>query len=282
LLLGLLLILPAALIAHPVLWVVKDTDTTIYLFGTVHLLPNDTSWRYPALEQALADSQLLYVEITDDNPANMAALVMQHGMDFQHPLDSLLSPSQWLQLNTAANKAGVPGGAQTLRPMRPWLAALTIATAPLLKAGLDPEHGVDKQLKAQMTEAGKAVRGLETAEQQINFLADMPQTVQLALLRSTLHDFDKATLQLTELIEAWKAGDIATIARIEDEDLRQKEPKLYQRLLVQRNQDWAARISDLLHHETGSVFIAVGAAHLAGPDSVQVQLKKLGIESARD
>jgi hypothetical protein len=165
--------------------------------------------------------------------------------------------------------------------MKPWLAALTLATAPLLKAGLDPQHGVDKQLKAQMLAAGKSVLGLETAEQQIRLLADMPQTMQLDFLRSTLHDIDKGPAELTELIDAWKAGDTDHIARIEDEDLRQQSPALYQRLLVQRNQTWAAKIGDLLRHQHGTIFIAVGAAHLAGPDSVQVQLRKLGIEAAR-
>ncbi len=275
----LLVSLPA--LANPALWVVKDADTTIYLFGTVHLLPNDASWRYPALNQALADSRTLYIEVTDDNQANMTALVLQHGMDFAHPLNTLLNHSDMLRLGNAANKAGVPGGMQTLNVMRPWLAALTIATAPLLKAGLDPAHGVDKQLRSQMITAGKTVLGLETAEQQIHFLADMPQSVQLAMLRSTLRDFDRASIQLTELIDAWKAGDVAAIARLEDEEMRQKEPMLYQRLLVQRNQSWATRIGDLLRHEQGTIFIAVGAAHLAGPDSVQAQLRKLGIEAER-
>jgi uncharacterized protein YbaP (TraB family) len=271
--------LPA--LAHPALWAVKDADTTIYLFGTVHLLPNDTGWRYPALEQALSESGTLYIELTDDSPANMTALVLRHGMDVSHPLNTQLNHSEMLRLANAANKAGVPGGVQTLNLMRPWLAALTIVTAPLLKAGLDPKHGVDKQLKSQMTKAGKRVLGLETAEQQIGFLADMPQSVQLAMLRSTLHDFDHASIQLTQLIDAWKAGDVAAIARLEDEQMHQKEPMLYQRLLVQRNQNWAAKIGDLLGHEKGSIFIAVGAAHLAGPDSVQAQLQKLGIVPVR-
>jgi uncharacterized protein YbaP (TraB family) len=272
--------LPA--LARPALWVVRDADTTIYLFGTVHLLPNDTGWRYSALDQALSDSKTLYIELTDDDPANMTALVLRHGMDVTHPLNTLLNHSDMLRLGNAANKAGVPGGLQTLDMMRPWLAALTIATAPLLKAGLDPEHGVDKQLKSQMVSAGKPVLGLETAEQQIRFLADMPQSVQLALLRSTLRDFDRASIQLTELINAWKDGDVATIAQLEDEEMRQKEPMLYQRLLVQRNQSWAATIGDLLRHQQGTIFIAVGAAHLAGPDSVQAQLRKLGIETDRE
>ncbi|MEO8998748.1 MAG: TraB/GumN family protein [Rhodanobacter sp.] len=275
-----LLLASAAALAKPALWVVKNADTTIYLFGTVHLLPNDTDWRYPALDQALTDSQTLYIELTDDDQANMMALVLRYGMDASHPLPSLLNHSERLRLNIAANKADVPGGMQTLSMMRPWLAALTLATAPLLKAGLDPEHGVDKQLKAQMSGAGKQVLGLETAEQQIRFLADMPPAVELAFLRSTLRDIDKGPIELTELIDAWKNGDTATIARLEDEDMRQTEPKLYQRLLVQRNQAWAAKIADMLQ-QPGTIFIAVGAAHLAGPDSVQAQLRKLGVEAER-
>lgn len=271
-----LLLLPASAIADPALWMVKDADTTIYLFGTVHLLPNDTHWHYPALDRALADSRTLYIELTDDDAANMAALVLRHGMDPAHPLSTQLSESEAQRLRILANKANVPGGMQTLNMMRPWLAALTLAVSPLLQAGLDPEHGVDKLLKAQMAGAGKQVLGLETAEQQIRFLADMPRPVELALLRSTMRDANKGPIQLTELIDAWKAGDTDTIARLEDEDMRQREPKLYQLLLVQRNQAWATKINAMLQ-QPGTVFIAVGAAHLAGPDSVQAQLKQLGL-----
>ena len=278
---GLLLLLPVAALAQPALWVVKDADTTIYLFGTVHLLPNDTEWRYPALDKALTDSQTLYIEITDDDQASMAALVLQYGLDPAHPLGDMLDQAELQQLKNAADQASVPGGMQTLGMMKPWLAALTLATAPLLKAGLDPQHGVDKQLKAQMLAAGKPVLGLETAEQQIRLLADMPQSMQLDFLRSTLRDIDKGSAELHELIDAWKTGDTDHIARIEDEDLRQQSPALYQRLLVQRNQTWAAKIGDLLRHQHGTIFIAVGAAHLAGPDSVQVRLKSLGVPVER-
>ncbi len=277
----LLLLLPAAVIAHPALWVVKDADTTIYLFGTVHLMPSDASWHDSTLDQAMADSRTLYIELTDDDPANMTALVLRYGMDATHPLSSQLSQSEAHRLDLLANKLGVPGGMQTLNVMRPWLAALTLAVTPLLKAGLDPEHGVDKQLKAQMSAAGKPVLGLETAEQQIRFFSDMPRMIELALLRSTMRDADKGTFRLTELIDAWKAGDVDAIARIGNDDMRLHEPKLYQRLLVQRNQVWATKIAAMLQ-QPGTVFIAVGAAHLAGPDSVQVQLRKLGISAQRN
>ena len=277
----LVLLLPVSAFAHPALWVVKRADTTIYLFGTVHLLPNDTDWRYPALDRALAASDSLTIELTDDGPAHMQALVLQYGLDPAHPLIDKLSPRENAALASAAQTAGVPGGVRTLQIMRPWLAALTLAVTPLLKAGLDPAHGVDKLLQAQMLAAGKPVDGLETAEQQIRFLADLPPAVELAFLRATLHDADQGSTELTELIGAWKAGDTAAIAKLEDEDLRQREPALYQRLLVERNRNWAGRIATMLQ-KPGTIFIAVGAAHLAGPDSVQAQLHKLGIEAARE
>ncbi len=275
-----LLLTCTSVLAKPALWVVKDADTTIYLFGTVHLMPRDAGWHDPALDRALANSRTLYIELTDDDPANMVALVLRYGMDATHPLSAQLSPSEAHRLDLLANKLGVPGGVQTLNVMRPWLAALTLAVVPLQKAGLDPEHGVDKQLKAQMSAAGKPVLGLETAEQQIRFLADMPRSVELALLRSTMRDADKGSILLTELIDAWKAGNVDAIARIGNDDMRRHEPKLYQLLLVQRNEAWATKIATMLQ-QPGTVFIAVGAAHLAGPDSVQAQLRQMGIEAVR-
>jgi uncharacterized protein YbaP (TraB family) len=248
----------------------------------VHLLPNDTAWRFPALNEALAKSQSLYIELTDDDQANMAALVLSQGMDTAHPLSTLLSQSDNDALAKAAQLAGVPGGAASLQPMRPWLAALTLAVAPLMKAGLDPAAGVDKQLQAQMTRAGKPVHGLETAAQQIHFLADLPDALQLAFLRDTLHDVEKDKTELLSLVDAWKRGDVAAIAKLENDELKTQEPALYQKLLVQRNQDWAARIKDLLRQPGTTVLVAVGAAHLAGPDSVQAQLAKIGVTAQQD
>ena len=281
--LGLVLLLgltaPVAL-AQPALWAVKDADTTIYLFGTVHLLPHDTDWRFPALDQALADSQVLYVEIIDDDPANMTALVLRHGLDTRQPLSDLLTPFDRGRLERAARLAHVPGGVAALNLMRPWLAALTLTVAPLTKAGLDPAAGADRQLRAAMEKAGKPVRGLETAEQQIRLLADLPRPMQLALLRATLRDTDRARVDLQAIIGAWKDGDEQALARLENELMRREEPRLYQRLLVERNEAWAKQIGTMLQ-QPGTVFIAVGAAHLAGADSVQAQLAKDGITAER-
>jgi uncharacterized protein YbaP (TraB family) len=273
------LLLVSAAIAQPGLWVAKNAHATVYLFGTVHLLPSDTNWTSPALDKALNDSQRLSIEIVDDDAASMQTLVMQHGVDFAHPLSSKLNSSDMQGLEKAAETAKLPGGAGTLQPMQPWLAALTLTMAPLVQAGLDPNLGVDKLLKARMQKAGKPVDGLETAEQQIRMLADLPQSMQLDFLRQSFKEVADGPAKLRELIDAWRDGDVAAIARIEDEDLRKESPKLYQSLIVDRNQAWAKVIAERMQ-QPGVSFIAVGAGHLAGPDSVQAQLRKLGIETS--
>ncbi|WP_201315570.1 TraB/GumN family protein [Dyella sp. EPa41] len=274
------LLLVATAFATPGLWVVRQGEATIYLFGTVHLLPSDTHWSSPALDQALAESQRLSIEIVDDDSPAMQALVMQHGVDFGHPLSTKLGDGDMQRLEKAAEEAKVPGGVAALQPMRPWLAALTLTVAPLVQAGMDPSQGVDKQLKARMQEAGKPVDGLETSEKQIRMLADLPEPMQLDFLRQSFKEVADGPAKLRELVDAWRRGDTDAIAKVEDEDLRKESPMLYQRLIVERNQAWARTIAERLK-QPGVSFIAVGAGHLAGPDSVQAQLRKLGIESTR-
>jgi uncharacterized protein YbaP (TraB family) len=273
-----LLLVAASACADPALWEIQRGDSTVYLFGTVHVLPNDTQWHYAALDDALKASNVFYVELVDDDQATMQPLVMQYGIDAAHPLSSELGPADEARVAAAAQTAGLPP--QALDVMKPWLAALTLTVAPIIKAGFDPESGVDKQLRHEFAASGKPVRGLETAEQQIRYFADQPQPVEISLLRSTLDDYDKAATELKELVQDWQRGDVDAIAALENSDMREKYPALYKTLLIERNQRWAQQIAQMLNqHQT--VFIAVGAAHLAGPDGVQNQLRKLGISAIR-
>ena len=278
--LALNLLLVTVAVAQPGLWVAKNEHATVYLFGTVHLLPSDTHWQSPALDKALDESQRLSIEIVDDDSASMQALLMQHGVDLSEPLSSKLDEKDRNELEKAAEVAKLPGGIAALQPMRPWLAALTLTMAPLMQAGLDPNQGVDKLLKTRMQQAGKPIDGLETAEKQIRMLADLPEAMQLEFLRQSFKDVADGPGKLHELIDAWRNGDTAAIAKIEDEDLRQDSPMLYQRLIVERNQAWAKTIAERMQ-QPGVSFVAVGAGHLAGPDSLQEQLRKLGVKTTR-
>jgi len=271
----------APALADPALWVAKSPTATVYLFGTVHVLPKTAQWHYPALDKALAASEKLYVEEDDDgNPVAMQALVLKYGMDLQHPLSSKLDAASRARLDKAAVDAGVPGGATTLNAMRPWLAALTISVAPLLKAGYDPKSGADKQLQAQFKAKGKPVGAFETAEQQIRLFADLSPELQLDLLHNALDDYAKGPGEIAKLIKYWQAGDVKAIAANVTGGMRKHYRELYAVLLVKRNRNWAQQIDGLLK-ERGTFFVAVGTGHLTGPDRVQIQLQQLGIHTER-
>ena len=267
-------------LADPALSVAKGATATVYLFGTVHILPKDAKWHYPALEKALADSGTLYMEEDDDDPVGMQMLVLQYGMDLQHPLSKQLDDADRARLEAAAKAIDLPGGAATLNAMKPWLAALTITVAPIVKAGYDPKSGADKQLQRAFKAAGKTVDAFETAEQQIQYFANLPSALQLDLLRNVLDDYAKGPAQIKALIRAWQAGDVDAIATNVNGSMRKQYPDLYEVLLVDRNGHFAKRIETLLKGH-GTIFVAIGAGHLAGPDSVQAQLAKLGIDTER-
>ena len=164
--------------------------------------------------------------------------------------------------------------------MRPWMAALTFSILPLMQAGFDPNAGVDHILRAQAEKEGDKIYGFETAEQQVRFLAELPEADQIAFLEESLTDAEKGVGQFDKLAKAWMDGDNETIGNMLVNDFKKVAPGVYQKLLVQRNIAWSEKIVEILKG-SGVQQIAVGAAHLAGPDSLQVQLAKRGIKAER-
>ncbi|MBX9460126.1 MAG: TraB/GumN family protein [Brevundimonas sp.] len=260
----------------PALWVIRDADSTLYLFGTVHLLRPTTGWGTDRIDTAFDSADKLILEISNpDDQAAIVPLIQQHGISPATPLSSLLDAEEIAALDEAAKTIGL--SAAQMDPFRPWFAALTLSLAPLQKAGYDPTSGVELILKARAEAAGKPVSGFETIDEQIRILAGFPEEVQLAFLRSTLEEVEDAAVELDKLVEAWAAGDVEAIETIGVDQMRDASEELYQALLVRRNTNWADQIQTELAG-SGVAFIAVGAAHLAGDDSVQEILEKRGVE----
>lgn len=260
----------------PALWVIKDADSTLYLFGTVHLLRPTTAWGTERIDAAFASADALVLEISNpDDQAALIPLVQQHGISPATPLSSLLTAEEVAALDAAAQTIGL--SAAQMNPFRPWFAALTLSVAPLQKAGYDPASGVELILKARAEAAGKPVTGFETIDEQIRILAGFPEEDQLAFLRSTLESFENATVELDKLVEAWATGDVDAIETIGVEPMREGSEEIYQALLVRRNTNWADQIQTMLEG-SGTAFIAVGSAHLVGDDSVQEILERRGVD----
>ena len=132
----------------PALWVVRDADSTLYLFGTVHVLRPTTAWGSDTVDAAFDSASRLILEVANpDDQAAAMPLIMQYGISPETPLSSLLTANELAALDVAAKSIGL--SAAQMDPMRPWLAALTLSVAPLTKAGYDPTSGVDLLLKAR-------------------------------------------------------------------------------------------------------------------------------------
>lgn len=261
------------------LWVVGDADSTIYLFGTFHALRPDVAWRTQAVDKAFAEADEYWFEIADLTDMGGAVPIIQaKGLSPERPLSSLLTAEEMASLDEAARSVGT--SAAQLEPMRPWLASLTLAVATITRAGYRPEHGGDQVLHAMAEATGRPIRGLETMAQQVGFLADLDEAEQLQNLRTALDQFEKGTELLDQMVTAWSTADLEGLDQLAADDLRRDSPTLYEVLFTRRNQNWAKQVEAILAG-SGTQFIAVGAGHLTGPDSLQVQLEKRGILARR-
>ncbi|KAK0340027.1 hypothetical protein LTR94_032170, partial [Friedmanniomyces endolithicus] len=168
-----------------------DADSTLYLFGTVHVLKPETPWGSAKLDRAFAGADEYWFEIADLNDAAGAVPIIQSkGVSPDRPLSSLLTAEEQADLDAAARSIGAT--AAQLDPLRPWFAALQLAMASITKAGYLPQNGGDQVLHARAAATGKPIKGFETMPQQIGFIADMSEEAQLAMLRSGLKEFDQA------------------------------------------------------------------------------------------
>ncbi|MBV7256389.1 TraB/GumN family protein [Pacificimonas sp. WHA3] len=265
---------PSRADANPALFSVADEDTTIYLLGTVHILDEDTVWFDDEVKTAFDASSELVIEMLEPSPAEMQSILLSKAIDTTGPtLSQTLKPETMARLTEEVAKGGISLSA--LEPMDPWFAALTLVQFQFQRAGLSPETGVEKILTSAAKASGKSVAGLEEFAWQIDLFDSLPEDQQVEFLEQGIADLADAETYISQLIEIWSAGDVDRLANLVNESLAQDD-NLRARLLVNRNASWAEWIETRLK-DPGTVFMAVGAGHLGGEDSVQDMLAERGL-----
>ena len=266
---------PAGAVPGPALWQVADEDTTIYLFGTVHALPQATTWFDGRIERAFNSADELVTEIDVSNAAASAqALQAASQLPKGQSLRALMSEDDRQEYEAALVSLGLP--VEALDRYEPWFAAMNLSLLPLLRAGYDPQSGVEESLGGRL--GAKKRAALETVEEQVALFDTLPQDAQLEFLDETVEKIPEATTTLDAMVAEWLEGDAVELANMLNAELA--DPVLYDRLLTARNANWAGWIENRLE-QPGTVFIAVGAGHLAGKGSVQDQLKQRGLRVKR-
>lgn len=262
--------------ADPAIWVVKDADATIYLFGTIHLLPAGHDWFNGPVRAAYDASDELVIEMVEPPQTEMQQLTLELGVAKDGvALRDRLAPDVRASYDAALRGLGLP--IASFDSFKPWLAAVTLGVLPIVKAGYDPTQGVERLILANST---KPVEGLETARQQLGFFNNLSMADQLAYLNTTVDGLDGYVAQVDTLVDAWAAGDVDRVADLMNEGLKDSPADVAKVLLADRNARWAKWIEQRLR-QPGTVFMAVGAGHLAGPQSVQTKLAAKGLTSRR-
>ncbi len=268
---------PAA--AGPAMWRVHSATTEITLFGTIHALPPATDWLSPRIAERLDAADTLVLEtVLPDDPAGLAPIVTALGVRAGlPPLAARVAPSKRAALLAGVSALGL--NAAQLDGMKTWLAAIAIGDGAVAQLGLTPTDGVEPALTARARAAHHAVIGLETPQAQLSIFDHLSETDARALLDATVDDLKTARDDTNALVAYWRAGEVDALAADFDKDFR-ATPALARALLTDRNRAWADWIAARLA-TPGKVFIAVGAGHLGGPESVVALLRAKGLTVER-
>ena len=239
--------------ADPAMFVVRDPDTTVYIFGTFHALDGKSDWFNDHVRMAFESSNELVLEtLVPEGPR-------------------LIAP------------ASPPRLGMSVAPSASFLATTRMAIDAGRSQGLKVNYGADMILREVAEASGKQVDGLETLESQLNMFAKMPAATLAPKPKAgdPVGDDPIETLSksMVEMQSAWNRGDQSVFVRMLDQ-LSHASPETYRMLFADRNSRWADWIAGRMQ-TPGTVFVAVGAGHLAGKDSLLVRLAQQGIESQR-
>lgn len=273
---------PAATLAAPALWRVSDADSSVWLFGSIHILDKDRDWRTPRFDAALADADRVYFEIVLDQDAyaTFTRLSMVYGRNRDgRRLSDYLSDEQQERLQTFLDQHGLLR--DPIETMRPWMADMTLMATSLTtggEVGMGGQAGVELLLLDEVAEDRR--RELETPEIQFRMFASLPDEEQVNSLMRTIENAESPEQELGSVAELWHSGDVEALARLMNSAMGSTDSPLYRRLLTDRNRRWSTAIAQMLA-DNEDAMIVVGAGHLAGPVGVPALLEEAGFTVER-
>ena len=260
----------------PAIWVATDFDSTLYLFGTVHLLPDDLVWQREDMRQAFAESGTIFFEVDTGPESQVEGTVLTTSLGLRSDglrLSDRLDNYQLNLMEAATNNGDLTIAA--LDGMQPWLAAEYLTFAAAQNAGLSAALSADEALKSRAAREGKNVIYLESLETQIRASAELPEYIQIRILTETLERFNALGLDATNIAEQWAVGGTDYLTDQLIRPMKSRSPEVFNNLLRDRNRAWANKIARFME-DSGTGFVAVGTAHLLGEQSLLSELREQG------
>jgi uncharacterized protein YbaP (TraB family) len=259
------------------IWSFESGDNTVYLLGSIHVL-NKASYPLPEEVENIYNCCRRIVFETDLDSMNEGSLqekILRRGM---YPKGQTLSGNISAETYEMLRKKLEASGLSIIQfeRLRPWMVALTITGAEMIRLGFDPQLGVDRRFFNKAKQDNKKLIFLESNEFQINLFAGLSRTRQEALLKQILIEITIIESMFADMVNAWKSGSAEKLDLIMNESFREF-PDLHERLIIKRNRRWVSKILNLARQK-GDLLVVVGAAHLVGDKSVVDLLRRKGYE----
>ncbi len=265
---------------HPALWKVEDNNSTFYIFGSIHLLPDYVAWKSPTVTGAMAKSKTFVFETSDDQSAAVQTqdFITERGLQRNgQRLRAMLSSDAQTQFDKRLTEFGyAPNKFDTLNP---WLASVILKVTFLESIGYSSDAGADTTIESYARHSGRDFRYLEGPQVGLNALAKLGEKTGVESVEATLADMDEMPAILQNLIERWQNGDVPAMSAMLDRSLSDN-PEIGKDLLLDRNHAWSEEIDRLSSQHT-TFFITVGIAHLAGHGSLIEDLCTKGLRVSR-
>ena len=270
----------AAADGQHVFWQVTGKHNTVYLLGSVHLLPSDQRQLPEVADAAYADAETIVEEV--DLLAASAELFSPKALALQmlpegKTLPGVLGTALHARLAEAVKPMGMDP--EFMVRMQPWYVAMMVTQLRFLRGGFSPEDGVDYQIATRAHSDGKPLIGLETAVEQLGMFASMPMAEQIELLKGTLEESSDAA-ELRKLTDAWHAGDLGKLEGLLREGA-EESPEVYKLLVTDRNLRWLPRIEKMLQDPADDYLVVTGAAHMLGQQGLVELLRRKGYAVTR-
>ncbi len=270
------LVLSTTVYAESSVWKLTADKSTFYLAGSCHVLresdyplPEEFESAYDNVDQVIFETDLEALMKPD-----IQFLLMSKGMYAGgETLEKKLSKKTYETLVKFCNDRSIP--IALFQSFKPWLLTMTLMAMELEKNGISPKDGLDLYFSNKAKQDGKDTGGLEDVHKHIELVASLEEDLDESVIESFLQELEELQIIMNRLIKSWRAGDEAGIDKFLSENMRDEYPKLYNRLLIDRNRDWIPHLETLIGSGKRTLVI-VGVGHLVGKNSVINMLKSKG------
>jgi uncharacterized protein YbaP (TraB family) len=256
------------------MWKATSPTTTVYLVGSIHLASADLYPLPQAMEDAFQKASVLVVEVDMTSVDSMKMLSVTASDGIYRNGDSLWNhvSERTKDLVTAfCTEHGLDPA--LFSRFKPWLATLTLSTMAMSRAGLKPEYGIDLHF-LNKAKGVKRIEQLESANQQIRMLSQIPEAEAERGLAEAVENFDRLGRTANELKASWRRGDAGTLG-VQLASEFQSSPGTEKKMFGERNPRMAAAVEQYLQGSE-PIFVVVGAGHLVGKDGVVAILQRKG------